>query len=307
MQFGLQLWPQATDWSTLRDAAVRADGAGFDSIWTWDHLLAIFGPDDQPSLEGWTVLSALAPLTSRARLGLMVGANPFRNPGLTAKIVTTLDHVSGGRANLGIGAAWFEREHDAFGLPFGSGPGERLDRLEEAVGLIRRLLDGERVTHAGRFYTFDDAHAEPPPIQPRLPILIGGSGLRKTIPLVARRADAWNTSGGLESVREQAEALDRACQSIGRDPSSIERTATYSIVVRDDPAAARARFAELLAHNGTASAGGMPALLGPPSLIADGIAPYRELGFETVIVRMVSPFDAETIDRISEVADALGG
>jgi len=145
VRFGLQLWSQSTDWPTFRDAAVAADGAGWDSIWTWDHLLAIFGPWEQPIFEGWTALAALGPLTDRARLGLMVGANTFRNPGLTAKLATTLDHVSSGRAVLGIGGAWFEREHDAFGIDFGASPGERLGWLDESVTLLRRLLDGERV------------------------------------------------------------------------------------------------------------------------------------------------------------------
>jgi F420-dependent oxidoreductase-like protein len=307
VKLGIQLWPQATDWPALRDAAVAAEAAGFDDVYTWDHLLAIFGPDDQASLEGWTVLAALAPLTSRVRLGLMVGANTFRNPGLTAKLAGTLDHVSDGRAILGLGGAWFEREHAAFGLPFGAGFGERLDRLDEAVMLIRRLLDGERVTHEGRFYRFDDAVAQPRPIQPRLPILVGGAGRRKTLHTVARWADAWNASGPLSAMQEAVEALEAHCEAVGRPASEIERTATFSIVIRDDARAAERRFAELLAHNGTATAGAMPSLLGPPSLVADGIAPYRALGFETVIVRMVSPFDRETIERMGEVRDALGG
>ena len=158
--------------------------------------MAIFGPWEQPIFEGWSVLAALGPLTSRVRLGLMVGANTFRNPGLTAKLATTLDHVSGGRAVLGIGGAWFEREHDAYGIDFGSGFGERLDRLDEAVMLMRRLLDGERFSHEGRFYTFHDALCEPRPIQAHLPILVGGSGPRKTLRTVALRADGWNTSPG---------------------------------------------------------------------------------------------------------------
>ncbi len=114
MRFGAQLWPQATSWPDFRAAAIAAEQAGWDSIWTWDHLLAIFGPWEQPNFEGWMALAGLAPVTTRVRLGLMVGANTFRNPGLTAKLATTLDHVSGGRAVLGIGGAWFEREHDAF-------------------------------------------------------------------------------------------------------------------------------------------------------------------------------------------------
>ena len=203
MRFGAQLWSQHTSWPDFRDAAIAAEQAGWDSVWTWDHLLAIFGPWEQPILEGWTTLAALGPITTKVRLGLMVGANTFRNPGLTAKLATTLDHVSGGRAVLGIGGAWFEREHDAFGFDdtWGSGFGERLDRLDESVMLLRRLLDGERFSHDGRFYTFRDALCEPRPVQAHLPILIGGSGPKKTLRTVAERADAWNTLGS--STRSQ--------------------------------------------------------------------------------------------------------
>jgi len=307
MKFDIQLWPQGTDWPGLRDAAVAAEQAGFDSIWTWDHLLSIYGPEDQPSLEGWTALAAVAALTTRARLGLMVAANTFRNPGLTAKIVTTLDHVSDGRAILGLGGAWVEREHDAFGVPFRSGFGERLDALDEAVMLIRQLLDGERVTHDGRFYRFDEAISVPRPIQPRLPILIGGTGRKKTLRIVAQRADGWNASGSLEQMRDLVAVLDEHCAAVGRDRSEIDMTVTFPIVIRDERRAAEARFAELLANNSTDTAGPMPVLLGPPSAVADQIAPFRSLGFETCIVRMVSPFDRETIDRMGEVRDALGG
>ncbi len=124
VQFGAQLWSQA-DWPDFRDSAIAAEKAGWDSVWTWDHLLAIFGPWEQPILEGWTTLAGVAALTSRVRLGLMVGANTFRSPGLTTKLATTLDHISGGRAILGIGGAWFEREHEAFGIDFGASVGQR--------------------------------------------------------------------------------------------------------------------------------------------------------------------------------------
>src|SRR5215217_2605209 len=169
MKFGAQLWSQQTTWPAWRDAAVAAEGAGWDSVWTWDHLLAIFGPWEQPILEGWATLSAVAAVTNRVRLGLMVGANTFRNPGVTAKLATTLDHVSDGRAVLGLGGAWFEREHEAFGLDFGASVGDRLDRLDESVSILRRLLAGERVTHEGPTYQLKDAVCEPRPIQPRLP------------------------------------------------------------------------------------------------------------------------------------------
>src|SRR5207253_7105048 len=155
-------------------------------------------PSDQPILEGWTSISAIAALTSKVRVGLMVSANTFRNPGLTAKLATTLDHISGGRAILGLGGAWFEREHEAFGIEFGETVGRRLDWLDESAGLIRRLLDGETVSHEGPHYTFRDAICRPLPTQHRLPILIGGHGPRKTLRAVARYADAWNTSGHLD-------------------------------------------------------------------------------------------------------------
>jgi len=305
VKFGLQLWSQQTDWPGFRDAALAAEGAGWDSIWTWDHLLAIFGPWEQPILEGWTTLAALGPITQRVRLGLMVGANTFRNPGLTAKLATTLDHVSSGRGVLGIGGAWFEREHDAFGIDFGASPGERLGWLDEAVMLMRRLLDGELVTHDGPHYTMHDALCEPRPVQPHLPILIGGSGRQKTLRTVAERADAWNTAGSIDEVRDAVETLRRHCADIGRDIRSIEMTLSFPIVLRDDADAARTRLRDLLDANGVPFDDFDGYLAGPPADIAGAIRPYLDLGFETIIVRMPAPYDRETIERMAEVRDLL--
>jgi F420-dependent oxidoreductase-like protein len=306
MKFGAQLWSQQTTWPAWRDAAVAAEGAGWDSVWTWDHLLAIFGPWEQPILEGWTTLSAAAAVTKRVRLGLMVGANTFRNPGLTAKLATTLDNISQGRAVLGIGGAWFEREHEAFGLvEWGSGFGERLDRLDESVMLLRRLLDGERVTHEGRFYRMTDALCAPRPIQPHLPILIGGSGPRKTLRTTALRGDAWNTSGTLDEVRAKLETLDGHCADVGRKRSEIELTVSFPMVIRDERDAAEAAYRASLANNGVEDMGDTPVLLGSPESVANEIRPYGDLGFETVIARLPSPYDPETIERIGEVVEHL--
>jgi F420-dependent oxidoreductase-like protein len=309
MRFGAQLWSQHTSWPEFRDAALRAEQAGWDSLWTWDHLNAIFGPWEQPIFEGWAILAAVAAVTSRMTLGLMVGANTFRNPGLTAKLATTLDHVSGGRAVLGIGGAWFEREHDAFGFDetWGSGFGERLDRLDESVMLLRRLLDGERVSHEGRFYTFRDALCEPRPVQDHLPILIGGSGPQKTLRTTARYADAWNTLGTLDEVRATLAILDERCAEAGRDRAEIELTISFPIVLRDTERAARAAADERFAVNGIENMGPMPHLAGPPSAIAEALAPFRDLGFRTVIVRLPAPFDEETLDRMPEVGALLDG
>src|SRR5262245_26306649 len=306
-RFGLQLWSQQTDWPSFRDAALHAEEDGWDSVWTWDHLMAIFGPWEQPIFEGWMVLSALGPLTSRIRLGLMVGANTFRNPGITAKLATTLDHVSHGRAVLGIGGAWFEREHEAFGIDFGATVGERLDRLDEAVMLMRRLLDGERFSHQGRFYTFEDALCEPRPVQRRLPILVGGSGPRKTLRTVALRADGWNTSGTLEEVEGRLAILAEHCADVGRESKTIEKTISFPILIRDDQAEAERVYAERLAFNGTDSMGSGEPLRGSPALVADKLRPFIELGFATVICRMPAPYDDETIDRMAEVRELLDG
>jgi alkanesulfonate monooxygenase SsuD/methylene tetrahydromethanopterin reductase-like flavin-dependent oxidoreductase (luciferase family) len=301
MKFGAQLWSQQTDWATFRDSALAAEAAGWDSVWTWDHLMAIFGPWEQPIFEGWSVLCALGPITTRVKLGLMVGANTFRNPGLTAKQAITLDHVSGGRAVLGIGGAWMEREHEAYGLPFGTGFGERLDRLDESVELMRRLFDGERFSHAGTYYAFNDALANPGPVQEHLPILVGGSGPKKTLRTVALRADAWNTSGWVDEVRGKLDILGEHCAAVGRDLSTIELTISFPIIIRDTKEAADAAFAELMRINSAENAGNVPHLFGPPSYVADEIRPFKEMGFETVICRMPAPHDRETIERIGEV------
>ncbi len=252
-------------------------------------------------------MGAIAARTSRVQVGLMVGANTFRNPGLTAKLAATLDHVSGGRAVLGIGGGWVAREHEAFGIDFGASVGERLDRLDEAVEVMRRLLDGERFSHAGRFYRFEDAFISPRPLQDHLPIVVGGSGPKKTLRTVALRADAWNTSGTVDEVAARDVILCEHCAAVGRDPATIERTVSFPIVVRDDPADAVRAFRALCEANGTPDAGNVPTLLGPPEVVAAAIRPYVDLGFRTIVVRLPAPYDAETIARVGEVRAALAG
>ncbi len=306
VKFGLQLWPQQTTWPEVRDASLAAEVAGWDSIWTWDHLLAIQGPWEQPIFEGWALIHAVASVTSRVRVGLLVGANTFRNPGITAKLATTLDHVSNGRAVLGIGGAWFEREHEAFGIEFGASIGERLDRLEEAVPLMRRLFDGELVTHEGRFYTMVDALCAPRPLQAHLPILVGGSGPRKTMRTVARHADGWNTGGvAPEEARERLDILRAHCDEAGRDIAGIELTVGFPMIIRESVEAAEAVRAAQLAQNGITNPEVIPMLMGSPEVIAETLQPYREIGFSTVTVRMPAPFDRETIDRLPEVLALL--
>jgi F420-dependent oxidoreductase-like protein len=301
MRFGAAFWVQRTSWPELRDAVLHAEACGFDDVWIDDHLLSDEGdwPDDK--FEGWTILAALAAVTNRVRVGLLVAANTLRNPGLTAKMTTTVDHVSGGRAILGLGAGWFEREHEAFGFDFGSGFGERLDRLGEAVPLVRRLLDGERVTHEGPAYRFRDAVCAPRPIQAHLPLLIGGSGPRKTLPLVARYADLWNAYGTPADLAASDAILRARCEDIARDHREIERTMSQNVVIRADRTSAADEWERWRVAHRPQKDEDRPDLLGPPAEIAESLAPYRALGFEHSIWIFRSPFDLRTMDRLADV------
>jgi alkanesulfonate monooxygenase SsuD/methylene tetrahydromethanopterin reductase-like flavin-dependent oxidoreductase (luciferase family) len=171
--------------------------------------------------------------------------------------------------------------------------------------LLRRLLDGERFSHTGRFYTLTDALCEPRPIQPHLPILVGGSGPRKTLRTTALRADAWNTSGTVDEVRAKVEILEQHCADVGRNPDEIERTISFPIVIRDTADDAQEAYTSSLERNGTDNMGDVPIILGSPEVVAERLRPYVELGFRTVIVRLPSPYDPQTIERMSEVGELL--
>jgi alkanesulfonate monooxygenase SsuD/methylene tetrahydromethanopterin reductase-like flavin-dependent oxidoreductase (luciferase family) len=305
IQLGALAWNQYTDWPALREAGVRADRLGYDTIWTWDHLYPIVGSDDGPILEGWLTLAAWAEATVRARIGLMVGANPFRNPALVAKMATTLDHISDGRAILGIGAAWFETEHVAYGLEFGESPGERLRWLEEAVKIMRGMLHGEEPS-GERYYATKDVRNDPPPVQDRLPLLIGGGGEKKTLRIVARYADACNVGGGFENVKRKDEILRRHCDEVGRDESEIERTVGMGMcIIRDDPAEAERAAAAIFERNGDADPW-KNQLVGTPEQIAERMRPYLGIGFRHFIIGFPSPYDAESMERlVTEVKPML--
>jgi F420-dependent oxidoreductase-like protein len=304
LKLGVLAWNQFTDWASLRDVGVLVDELGYDSLWTWDHLYPIVGDPEGPMFEGYMTLAAWAALTKRVTLGLMVGANTFRNPALVAKMVTTLDHISGGRAYLGIGGAWFEAEHTAFGIPFGGSPGERLRWFDEAVELMRGMLHDERTNARGTFYQAKDVVNNPPPLQERLPILIGGSGERKTLNTVAKYADAWNTGGGIERVQQKEDVLRRWCEEVGRDESEIERTLQGgSVVIRDTVEEAQKAGEAIAQQNGLDGFNG-PAET--PEMTAERLLPQIELGFRHVYFDCPAPYDRETLERlISDVKPLL--
>lgn len=311
MRFGAAFWIQRTGWPDLRDACLAVERAGWDSIWLDDHLLSDEGAWEDPKLEGWATLHAAASVTEKVRLGLLVSSTTFRNPGLIAKLATTLDHVSGGRSALGLGGGWFAREHDAFGIDFGAGFGERLDRLDEATMLIRRLLDGERVTHTGRFYDLRDALCQPPPVQRRLPILIGGSGPRKTLRTTALYADLWNGYGDPARVAEASDVLLQRCAEVGRPFEEIERTVTIHAVVRDSQPVAVEAWRSVAERHGLVDRIGADGtdrdltVGGSPGEVAAYLDGYRRIGIGEVIFVFRHPFDLETIERLGEVRAGL--
>lgn len=310
LKFGILLWSQAAPWNEMVDAARLVDRLGYDHLWTCDHLYAPDGDPYQPIFEAWTLLAAWAIATENARLGLLVGANTFRNPGLVAKTAATLDHISGGRAILGIGGAWMDLEHRAHGIDFGSGFGQRLDWLDESVGAMRALLDGQSVTSApGGHYTFDGLRHNPLPLQKRLPILIGGSGEKKTLRTVARYADMWNAGGPIDELAHKVDVLCRHCDELGRDVADIEFTLSAKVTIRNTEAEAERVCSEAIIHNRMPladAANDATFWNGTPEQITDRLRPYVALGFRTVISEHLAPYDVESIERfISEVRPAL--
>lgn len=308
IRLGALCWNQYTDWPSLLEAGRRTDPLGYDTLWTWDHLYPIVGSDDGPMFEAWLTITAWAMATERVRIGLMVGANTFRNPGLLAKMATTLDHLSGGRAIVGLGAAWFETEHVAFGIPFGSGFPERLRWLGETLPIVRGMLRGETPTLDGDRYRVRAVRNDPPPLQQHMPILVGGDGEKVTLRLVARYADACNIGGGPEAVRRKDAVLRQHCEAVGRDEGEIERTTGIGVVViRDSHAEAERVFREMFARNGNARLW-TEQPVGTPEEVAEMLAPYLELGYRHLIAGFPSPYDEESMTRLArEVRPALEG
>jgi alkanesulfonate monooxygenase SsuD/methylene tetrahydromethanopterin reductase-like flavin-dependent oxidoreductase (luciferase family) len=303
LRLGVLAWPQYTDWASLVQVGRRVDELGYDALWTWDHPYPIRGDEHGPSFEGYMTLAAWAGATERVTLGHMVTANPLRSPALLAKMVTTLDHMSDGRAILGIGAGWNVAEFEALGVEPGSSMGERIDWLDEAVALIRAMFDGQEPT-AGSHYASRGVRNTPPPIQRRLPILIGGKGKRKTLRAVARYADLWATFGELDVVREAEATLRRWCDEVGRDPADIRYVfSAEASVLRDSEAEAQRVAREIGRHNGGWEG---PGQAWTPARLAEKLAPYAELGFREFYLDMPAPFDDETLVRfIDEVRPML--
>ncbi len=252
LRIGLKLSQQVHPIEAQREAWRTADEAGFDHIWPFDHLIALGNDPTKLIFDGWTILGAVAENTKRTRIGLNVTGNLYRHPGLLAKIAVTVDHLSGGRLEMGMGAAWNEPEFQMYGLPFPSAA-DRIRMLDEACRVLKALWTEERATFKGRFYQLDAAIAEPKPIQkPHPPIWIGGSGPKRTLRVVAKHADVWDASAPTPDQRHAlVKILDEHCAKVGRDPATIRRSHQIRVDEEDDAlrigeSALRAGFTELL-------------------------------------------------------------
>lgn len=249
LKVGVQLHPQATTVANLREAWKAADAMGVDSIWVWDHFYPLYGDPEAAHFEAYTLLSAMAVDTCGASIGAMVTCNSYRNPQLLADMARTIDHLSSGRFTLGIGSGWFERDYTEYGYEFGTAVG-RLHKLRDDLPVLKERL----------------AKLTPPPVGP-LPILIGGSGEKVTLRLVAEHADAWNSFGPPEHFAAKSAILDEWCEKVGRDPKAVERTVCIN-----------------------------------PNEV-DAAEAYAEAGAEHLIIMTGDPFD---LDALAKLKDAVG-
>jgi len=277
-RLGLQIpsftFPGVADadlFETIAGIAITADNSGFDSLWVMDHLyqIEVVAPREEPMLEAYTLLGALSARTRDIALGTMVTGVTYRNPALLAKIVTTLDIISSGRAILGIGAAWNDDEHAGYGYDFPTAK-ERLDRLEEALQIIPAMFTEQTPSFQGRHYRIQEVLNNPKPVRGRIPVLIGGGGEKRTLRLVAQYGDACNLFGGPDDVRHKLDVLERHCADVGRDPAEITKTILYT--VRD------------------------------PMQAAEKIAAYTAIGVDGVVINMP---DVADLDKVATAGETL--
>jgi F420-dependent oxidoreductase-like protein len=283
------------------ELAMTAESCGFDLVTVMDHFYQIrgIGPEEDPMMEAYATLSALAARTSKVRLGTLVTGVTYRNPALLAKQVTTLDVISHGRAILGIGAAWNEDEHRGYGFAFPP-IGERMDRLDEAVTIARLMFTEERPSFEGRYYRIEQALNSPRPIQPGGPrILVGGGGEQRTLKIAAKHADMTNWFGPVDVMVHKNEVLLRHCQSVGRDPSTIQRTITIPLLLAETEVEAKAALEK------ADPARRPPSPAGTPEMAAGYVRAYIDAGFDSVIFRTVMPTTPRAIELAGEVKRLL--
>jgi len=275
------------------------DRLGFDSVWTWDHFVPLDGDPKGPMFEAWELLAAWGALTTRVRVGTLVTGNTYRHPPVLAKMVATLDHITNGRAILGLGAAWHEDEHKMYGLRFPS-TGGRLARMDEAARVLRLLLDEPVASFAGTHYVLEDAIAEPKPVQPRLPLLIGGGGEQRTLRTVARYADYWHGHGTPEVIKHKLGVLAAHCAEVGRNVNDITPLTTVrpDLVLRDEIGDVEAQLERVRVRSKNPERLPMNPIHTVDALV-ERCAAFWRAGARGYILYFKAPFDHESIERIA--------
>jgi len=305
IRFGVHSGPQHTSFEEYRDLWLRCEELGFEWVSDFDHFYPLSGDISGPQFEGLTLLSAMAAHTERLRCGMLVLGVTYRHPAVVANMAATIDHVSGGRLELGMGAAWFELEHDQYGIPFPR-IGVRMDMLDEACHILRGLWTQDRFTFEGRHYQLKDALCEPKPLQEHLPLVIGGSGERRTLRIVAEHGDIWNSFyGDLDHYTHLLDVLGRHCADVGRDPADVRKSLTFRAVLADSEAEAEERFLEIW--------GGEPpermrdwTIRGTVEQCIEGLRPYADLGVGDFLMGSMPPHDWRSIELVAgTVAPAI--
>jgi F420-dependent oxidoreductase-like protein len=305
IKFGPVATQAEVSWQDLLSVWQELDrDSNYDSLWLMDHFVTGFGTEmgsGGPCMEAWTALAALAQATSRVRLGILVTGNTYRHPAVLAKQATTVDHISGGRLEFGIGAAWHTYEHQAYGIPFTSVK-ERSDRLEEAVRLIKLLWTEEKPTFQGRHYSLDRPPYNPPNVQqPHPPIVIGGGGEKRTLRTVAMYADAANVQGTPEEFKQKMGVLEQHCRDAGRDPSTIRRTMQIPLFLNDDPDfRKRVLMAIAAARGGSEEEAARSILIGAIDDVKRQVRDFVDAGVQEFMLAQWPRFHRDSLVRFSK-------
>mgnify|MGYP001216376853 CR=1 FL=1 len=271
----ISFWPSSRhSWQEIQSLAAHVEAGGWDGFWLADHFMPNHEDVSRPCHEVFTLLSAVAATVPRIRVGSMVASNTYRHPAVLANMAASLDHVSQGRLVLGLGAGWQENEHHAYGLELYT-LGERLRRLEEACQVVRDLFEQERSNFAGRYYQLDDAPLEPKPVQAHVPLMIGASGEKVSLGIVARQADEWNTWGDVDMFTHKASVLDRHCEVANRDPADIDRS--VAVLIRYAETDSELASIDDDPSRGATLSGGTQALI-------DELGRYQDKGLDELIV-----------------------
>jgi alkanesulfonate monooxygenase SsuD/methylene tetrahydromethanopterin reductase-like flavin-dependent oxidoreductase (luciferase family) len=301
LKVGAQVLTYGASWPDALATARLIDSLGYDYLFGHDHLYSTGGDPYQPFFEGWTTLAGWAMATERVRLGLLVGANTFRNPGVVAKMAVTIDHISNGRSILGLGAGNVEFENRAHGIDPGRTLGERIGWFEESLAIVCDLLAGRVVTHRSDKYQFDQVRHAPLPVQSHVPVVIGAEGERRGLRLAARHADIWQWFAGTDEVdlfRHKDQVLREHCLAEGRDQARIERMIGCKFILRSSSEEAGRVADELIAvHKWPASIRDV-VWASTPQQVADWLTPYVEAGAGSFCPQIGWPYDHETIERL---------